>query len=230
MTSAINFKDCTGASTHGVALELKLAGPDAAGDITGYGAVFGNVDLQGDIIAKGAFKATLAEHIAQQSMPVMLWAHDQSRVIGTWKRVVEDERGLIVTGKLNLDVQDGQEARSLLQSGALKGLSIGYAADPAFTSFDRATGARLLKSVKLYEISLVAIPANPKASILEAKSQGIDREVEAFLRERGLSKVAARTYIAGGKSALVNFNPQNIPSPLIAAVKAATAELERLKK
>ena len=44
-------------------IEIKLATEDVGtkGTFSGYGAVFGNVDAYGDVIAKGAFKKTLRE-------------------------------------------------------------------------------------------------------------------------------------------------------------------------
>lgn len=226
MTGAIHLKESFRATSHSVPLEIKLARDDAAGEISGYGAIFGNKDLHGDIIAKGAFRASLAEHKAQRTTPVMLWSHDQSKPIGTWDRIAEDDKGLVVSGKLNLDVQGGRDARSLLLSGALKGLSIGYAPDPRQTSFDKDTGARLLKSVKLYEISLVSIPANPQARIVEAKSIANVIEFERFLRAQGFAKAAARKLAMGGWPALATTENLS-PNLLLDAVKAARAELQK---
>jgi hypothetical protein len=220
-------KDNHLATSFGRALELKLAGNDTAGEITGYGAIFDELDLQGDIIRKGAFAASLAEHKAAKTWPAMLWSHDKSKPVGTWQSMREDGRGLFVGGKLNLDVQAGREARALLKAGAFKGLSIGYRADPKATRYDAKLGARILGGVMLYEVSLVSIPANPAASVLQAKSIGSALDLEDFLRSQGFAKAAAKAIVAGGWRALAKApDAATLSNQLLAAVKAATIELK----
>jgi hypothetical protein len=47
------------------------------GQFKGYGSTFGSKpDHYRDLIAKGAFVDTLAEHHAKGTYPVMLWSHD----------------------------------------------------------------------------------------------------------------------------------------------------------
>ena len=57
----------------GFAYEFKEA--KGAGYFEGYGSVFGNIDSYGDMVAKGAFTSTLAEHAAAKTMPKMLLNH-----------------------------------------------------------------------------------------------------------------------------------------------------------
>jgi phage head maturation protease len=46
------------------------------GYITGYGSVFGNVDSYGDVVAKGAFKKTIADaKTGVGQWPAMLLQH-----------------------------------------------------------------------------------------------------------------------------------------------------------
>ena len=53
------------------------------GIITGYGSVFGNVDLYGDTVAKGAFAKSIAEvKSGAKSWPAMLLQHgDEPRKV-----------------------------------------------------------------------------------------------------------------------------------------------------
>jgi len=51
----------------------------------------------------------------------------------------------------------------------VKGLSIGYS--PLRYTLDPDTGVRVLKSVELWEISLVTFPANAAAQVTVVKSQ-----------------------------------------------------------
>ena len=134
-----------------------------AGTFTGYASTFGEIDLVREIVVRGAFKKTLRE---KPKFPLN-WVHDSSHPLGVIKPE-EDRRGLKVAGELNMDVQSAREKRSLMKQGAITGLSIGY--DVIKDGIDPTTGARLLKELKLYEISLCEFPACPSAQVLGVKA------------------------------------------------------------
>jgi uncharacterized protein len=153
-------------------LELKFAGDAlASGEFRGYASTFGgSPDSYGDTIAPGAFADTLAKHAAASSAPAMFWAHDPSEPIGRWKSMREDQRGLAVEGKLTLEVQRARDAHALMKDGAL-GLSIGYRT--LKSEFRNST--RVITQLNLLEASLVAVPANPAARVLQVKSNFAER-------------------------------------------------------
>jgi uncharacterized protein len=151
-------------------LDLKALGED--GVIAGYGAVFGNRDSYGDVIQPGAFKRSLADHRRNKSRPKMFWQHDPSQPIGSWTEITEDDKGLLVTGQLNMDVQRGREAFALLKAGDIDGLSIGYRVVKA--SEDETQGVMLLKELTLVEVSVVSQPANPLALVSAVKAAELE--------------------------------------------------------
>lgn len=181
-------------------LELKEISDE--GTITGYGAVFGNVDQNGERIVPGAFAKSLIKRMADGGTIPMLWSHDSYQPIGMFPEIVEDKRGLKVTGKLVLEVPKAREAFALLKAGAIRGLSVGYR-----TLADQIEGnVRLLKEIDLWEISLTTFPANGKATVTGVKSaHPIDefarrlrdgeppatKEFEDILREAGIPKALA---------------------------------------
>lgn len=177
-------------------VELKFADTEDAnlGQLTGYGSVFGLLDRGGDIVEKGAFKASLASWRKKKQMPSMLWQHDSWQPIGVWTLIEEDDVGLKVEGQLILDVQQGGEARALIRAGAVKGLSIGYRT--LDYEIDRATGVRRLKKVELFEISLVTIPMLPEAQISGVKGEFDARGLERALRAEGFSESEAKRAVA----------------------------------
>jgi len=96
----------------------------------------------------------------------LFWMHDPAEPIGTWAELVEDARGLKVTGQLVLATARGAEALALIKAKALSGLSIGFRA----RSSERGpNGGRVLTDVELVEISLVSIPAASRARITGVK-------------------------------------------------------------
>jgi len=170
--------------------EVKFAADGAeAGALSGYGSVFGLIDRGGDIVLPGAFKASLADLKKRKALLPMLWQHDPRSPIGVWDEVVEDEKGLRLKGRLLLEIPLAQVARALLLANGIKGLSIGY--QTRDYTIDRQTGARELKRVDLWEISLVTFPMLPEATIDGVKSLD-PRALEAALRrDCNLSSAAA---------------------------------------
>lgn len=206
-------------------IELKLATDQVkAGVISGYGSVFGVRDRQGDVVEAGAFSASLLDYRAKGQTPAMLWSHDPERPIGVWDTASEDARGLKLTGRLNLDTNDGREARALLLQGAFNGLSIGYQVMSGGASVDRE-GTRRLKSLKLWEVSLVTFPSNEAARVDGVKGLASRRDFEGFLRASGFPKSAARKIAAGGWSALRNDDTG--AADLLAAMHSATTEIRK---
>lgn len=183
-----------------VAVELKLAETTeetVAGTIEGYASVFNLLDRGGDIVVPGAFKKSLADWRKKKQLPPMLWSHNPDEPIGVWTEISEDEKGLKVTGELILEVQQAKEAHALLKRKALSGLSIGFRT--LEDEYDRQTGARHLKRIELWEISLCTIPMLPEAQISGVKAASAaelikrfnPREMEDALRDAGLSRADA---------------------------------------
>jgi len=157
------------------AAHCRFAATEEEGVIEGYGAIFDDlIPSYGERVARGAFKASLAEHKAAGTRPPMLWAHG-SDVVGVWEAVVEDATGLKVRGRIIRETARGAETFALLKAGALNGLSIGFATRKA--DFDK-NGVRILRDLDLMEISIVAIPASPKARISNVRSDGTARTLE----------------------------------------------------
>lgn len=149
---------------------------DETGQFVGYGSTFGgDPDSHGDVIVKGAYTEAIKAHKSKGTMPKMFWQHNPGEVIGKWLDVGEDDHGLKVSGKLNMGVQRGREAYSLLKDGDIDGLSIGYAIRDY--EKDAKAGIWYLKELDLFEISVVSIGANEGATISVVKSQKATHEI-----------------------------------------------------
>ena len=142
------------------------------GIIEGYASTYGNVDLGGDTVAKGAYKQTLY--------------HKQGRVKlfldHSWKvsdmmglSYLEDkEDGLYMKAEMPLDATDVKNAFTKLmflqERGEQMGLSIGY---DAIKSDYAADGTRVLKEIALHEVSVTPFPMDTEANILNARIKRI---------------------------------------------------------
>lgn len=195
-SAALETREAAGGrQVRSFALQIKATGDD--GTIEGYGSVFGVKDNYDDVIAAGAFQATLKEHKAGGTMPAMLWQHDADKPIGVWTEMVEDSKGLRIKGMLALDTVRGKEAHALLKMGALNGLSIGFVSKQ--WAYDRETEVRTLTEIDLWEVSLVTFPANEKARITNVKSNSdlvTPKDAERVLRDAGFSKADATALVS----------------------------------
>lgn len=214
----IEFKNAMSEAQHfGCNLiEVKFASGDGTetGEMTfsGYGAVFGNVDLGGDLILKGAFKDTLREIKKTGQWPDMLMLHGgwgmgvaDMTPIGVWTSMEEDDIGLKVEGKL-ADTPRGIEAYKLMKMTprpAITGMSIGYYAKEFVMGTKPDEPRRTLKKVELSEVSLVTRPMNGKARVQAVKNEIPDiRIAEQALREVGYSQSEAKRILAQGFKAI----------------------------
>jgi HK97 family phage prohead protease len=184
--------------------EIKLADTgDNIGTVSGYASVFNLLDRGGDIVLPGAFKASIAEWKRKNQAVPMLWQHSSDAPIGIWDDLVEDDRGLSVKGSLIMDVPQAVAARALIKGRALSGLSIGYVTKDA--EIDRGTGARKIKKVDLWEVSLVTFPMLPEAQISGVKNlaEFNPRLLEQAFREVGLSNSDAKAATAVARKHLL---------------------------
>ncbi|WP_264050511.1 HK97 family phage prohead protease [Methylobacterium flocculans] len=161
------------------------------GLFTGYASLFGVPDLGRDVVAPGAFAASLAARGAEGVR--MLWQHDPAEPVGRWLSLREDARGLRVEGRLNRAVQRARELDALLNEGALDGLSIGFR---TIRARPERGGTRRLEAVDLWEISLVTFPLQAGARIAAPARAGtapaaLVRDLHALARRMAPSRRAA---------------------------------------
>lgn len=158
--------------------------------ISGYASIFDAVDQGNDMVAKGAYSASL-KALSDKGMHVkMLWQHDPLQPIGIWDEVREDDKGLWVKGRLLDSVEKGREAMALIEAGAIDGLSIGYRTRKA-TKNDR--GQRLLTELELWEVSLVTFPMLPNARI---SGKADETDLDLALRDMAAAFQGARADLA----------------------------------
>ena len=125
--------------------------------IEGYASLWGVADLNGDVVARGAFSGSLASRTAAGIR--MLHQHEGRAPVGVWDQMAEDDRGLWVRGRVMDWSAEGRFAQALARARALDGLSIGFRSRRA----RREGRLRVLVEVDLWEVSLVTFPMLPGA-------------------------------------------------------------------
>lgn len=169
--------------------EVKF-GAEGALQFSGYASKFNGVDSYGDTIQEGAYKNTLAD----RDRPIALRWNHYGPVIGKFTNIYEDNLGLYVEGELTKGHSVAEDAAALLRHGAIDGMSIGYIAKDYGDNMPHA--GKLLKEIDLIEISIVEEPADNMARIDSLKSATKLKDVEQFLRSKGLSQNEATVTVA----------------------------------
>ena len=129
---------------------------------TGYAAVWDSPSLPlpfTETIQRGAFSKSLQS----RNDIKLLWNHDSGTVLGSTRagtlRLHEDEIGLRVEADLP-PTSDGKNASILLKRGDIDSMSFGFSVPPGGDEWV-SPNERVLKSVRLFEASIVAMPAYP---------------------------------------------------------------------
>lgn len=140
---------------------------DAPPMLVGYASTFATpypVERVMETIDRRAFDRTLRE------MPDVfaLMGHDQSRIIARTKngtlQLRSDDVGLRVE-ITPVDTTESRDAFALVQSGTIDSMSFGFrVVDQKFDTRDGQV-FRNITDLDLYEVSLVAFPANPSARL-----------------------------------------------------------------
>ena len=167
----------------------------SSGVITGYATKWGVRDVIGDATVKGCFTQSLTKR-----MPKMFLEHSPTLVIGKWTNAVEDDAGLLLTGQLTPGNRTAEEVKANIEFGAIDSLSIGYVTKGSYKEGD----VNYLTELELYETSIVSSPALAEAKIVGLKSINPDelesistlREFEQMLRDAGMSKSLAQSFLA----------------------------------
>ena len=142
-------------------------GEDRQPRLTGYASTYGQpYDVEGvrEIVAAGAFTRSLRE----RPDVFALLGHDMGRVIARTKngsmKLVEDERGLRVE-IMPLDTNESRNAFEMVRTGTLDAMSFGFSIREQRFDIEGKQVTRTLTDVELFEVSLVAMPANPNTEI-----------------------------------------------------------------
>lgn len=142
------------------------ASEDGSGGIQGYASTFANWDSVRERPAKGAFIPHLDDFLNDGFIAI---GHDWSSLpVATPSVAREDDIGLYLEADFH-STPEAQAARTVtierIERKKSVKLSIGY----EVLRDEYTDEGRILKEIKLFEVSLVTVPANPLASVTGAK-------------------------------------------------------------
>lgn len=146
--------------------EIKAVSDGNIVKISGYANTKFVADRYGDIPApyNRAFVYDLEEF---KRNPVLLLNHawDVKNIAGGVTAIKEDERGLYFEATLSAsNLPELEHAKTLIKEGYLKTVSIG-----GMWKYENPDNSNQLTLAKIFEISLVSVPADPNATFHEVK-------------------------------------------------------------
>ena len=152
-----------------------------SGSISGYFSTYDRIpDSYGDVIARGAFTDTIKAREESGHPFPLCWNHDLDQIIGKVDSIEDTEKGPLMTASF-FDTPLAQEKREIVKSGVVYQFSFAYdVKDAAQVTLEDGTKANELRQIDLFEVSIVPIPANPRAEVTSIKSE--EPEVKAGRR------------------------------------------------
>lgn len=165
-------------------LPFEVKDVTAEGRFTGMASMYGEVDLGGDVVERGAFAKTLAENPV---IPV-LWQHKSDEVIGSGT-IRNNRDGISIDGVLDMEDPTALKAYRKMKLGLMKGLSIGFNT----VQDEIKNGVRHLKEVRLWEVSIVTFPMLTSATVTSVK-QMVSSHKGDFDTEPAAAEVWAKRY------------------------------------
>lgn len=187
--------------SYGTKLEHREEGQDGSLHIKFYALAFGNVDSWGDVIDSKACDAFLMSE--DRDRMKLCYQHDAGEVIGKITDMKADAIGLLVEADI-LPTATGKDVMTLLKAGAINEFSIGYYATEYH--YEKREGydhdIRILDAITIVEASPVTRAANPKAILLDAKSEdGIKAlarlsDAELYQMKNAIAEEEARRFLA----------------------------------
>jgi len=160
-----------------LAADVKIA-DDGAGSLTGYASTFSNWDSVGERPVKGAFAPHLADFLKDGFIAI---GHDWTALpVATPTEAREDDHGLLLKADFH-STPAAQAARTVTNERLARGKSVKLSIGYEVLQDEYVDEGRLLKEIKLYEVSLVTVPANPLASVTASKRLPLADQSDAVL-------------------------------------------------
>lgn len=148
------------------------------GSVSGYLSTFGNIDRGGEIVMKGAFTGTVDQFVKNGFFALN---HNWDVLpIGTITSAHEDDAGLHFSADFH-SYPAAQEARTVAMERLARGKSVSTSIGYKPVDKERTKDALLLKSIDLYEGSMVNVPMNPLPTIGAVKGLSVAEMFDAAL-------------------------------------------------
>lgn len=161
--------------------QFKAVGED--GTFEAIVSVFGNVDLAGDRVVKGAFEDNLKEWGESGDPIPVIWSHmwdNPDAHIGKVLAAEERDEGLYVKAQIDQDDPFSKKVHKLLKERRVREFSFAY----DIVEEEKNDGANELRKLSIIEVGPTLKGMNPDTQLLAAKSGLMGEAFKAALETR----------------------------------------------
>ena len=211
-------------------LEVKLApiesdDPNWAAVFEGYVSTTA-VDRYNEITLPTAFTETMPKYMSDN--PILLFNHTMDNVVGQVQDYrIESDRVWIRAG-ISKATALSRDIAALVKAGILRTMSFMYR--PTEIQPGENGKATTISKLDLYEISIVSIPANPGAIILDAKSKGINLDETTIKLIQVGEKTEVNMGIAIPEITALEKRFDEFAGPMTSAHEEAKSKLASMEK
>lgn len=159
------------------------------GSLTGYLAIYGTLDVEGEVFRPGCFTKSIKQKVAAGKVPLMCKhfrdGGDSLECIGSIRNATEDETGVLIEDAPFSSDSDSQKMRTKVAEGHVRGLSIGFRplrweSRLPTTDDEKAICARAMRTeiiewveCEISEGTVTCRGAHEDAVILDAKNSAV---------------------------------------------------------
>lgn len=212
-------------------LQVKEAGGETP-RIVAYASTFHREpDSYGDVVAKGAFVESLEKIKSEGRFLPLLFGHrmdDPMMNIGKVVRAEEDENGLLVEAEFDMENPNAVKAHRDVLARTLTKLSFAFdVLDYGPVELEDGTKANELRKMEIFEVSLVPVPANQHAIVIDAKAGRRNSKADEDKLREALDSVERAGEVIRGLIAADDMEGDPEPE---GGDEAKAAEAEELKR
>lgn len=180
--------------------------------VEGYACIWGQPNLYREVFVKGAFAKSIQERgpAASSNYEIkFLYQHDQSDALSLFDELSENETGLYFRTKALDDVPSADRTLKQIASKTLNNFSMGFDFIWDRMEYDEKLDVIVIKEAALFEISVVAIPADMGTFAMRSKEQLEDLydDTEDFIKSLPRKQQLEARQIFTRHKSLINVAP-----------------------
>jgi uncharacterized protein len=186
--------------------------------IQGYGVIWGNKNLYGERVFKGAYTRSIRENGPGSGAAYELkFCDEHGRACGLFEELREDDIGLFFRTKPLDQVSWADDVLTQVRTGTINNFSVGflYIFEPNAISWNEDNQTLDIFQARLLEISAVAIPADLETYVTRSAEDEelLYEETESFIKSLPKkNQLELRKLIARHKSLSQNDDAERLQS------------------
>lgn len=180
--------------------------------VEGYAVIWGKPNSYGEVFIKGAFDKSIREKGPGSTSDYQikfLYQHNQGDAMSLFAELRSDEIGLYFKTMPLDDVPSADRTIKQIRSKTLNNFSVGFDFIWEQMEYDDITNNVIIKEAKLFEISVVSIPADMNSYAMRSKEsiEELHDDTEDFIKTLPRKQQLEARHIFARHKTLLNVEP-----------------------